>query len=161
MSFLKWLLYIVTGIFGLFGIGYLITEMVVADYPEQFTEADKSLVQEALKTTHGFLDNPIERILIQKCKIVSLEFNDPPKEQVSTRKLLDDSKNGIRIFHGFVPKGFPTSHLLSNYKVKISAYTLFAIHVTTVSVSGNGPSAGSIIRLRWMFRASSGSHISQ
>ena len=147
MCFLRWLIYVVAGMGGLLSLGYLITEMAVPDYPEQFLEVDKFLVQDALSSTHIFLDNPIERILIQKYKVLSLEFNNPPKEQVSTNRH-DDHKNDTHIFHGFVPKGFPRRHLLSNYKVKIRAYSLFAIHVTTVSVSCKGPSTDSVTRLK-------------
>ena len=147
--FFRWLLCILGGVIGLPCIGYFITELAVPDYPKQFSEDNKFLVHDALQTTKAFLDNPIERVLIQKYQIVSLKFKYSTKRKKGTKNdSLDHKKNGPRILYNVIPKGFPVNLLHSKYTVKIRAYTLFAIPVTTVSVNGEGPYAGSCKRLQ-------------
>ena len=195
----KYTVHIIFGICVLLGtLGYLITEMVVADYPKEFSKVEKSLALSALKCRGILFDWPIEQLLIIKYQTVSLEFKDPSVKNVLPGGLLDDfpvedslptsplddnkryvfggpeqgflpegfPKNvlpegffddfpikegllksplddNIRALKGpgpnFVPEGFPTSHLLSNYKVIIKAYTLFAIPTSTVSIWMEGP----------------------
>ena len=145
--------FIVLGICVLLGtIGYLITEMVVADYPEQFSKIELSLAQRALMFRNVTLDNPIQILVIRKYQIMSLEFNDPPEMQIPSGGLLDDlliepvspkipfDDNKRSVFaKAKVPDGFPISHLQSRYKVKIRAYTFFAIPVTTLTIWMKGP----------------------
>ncbi len=134
------LVYIVTGIAVLLGsIGYLITEIVVDDRPAQFSESDISLTQKVLGYTHVCLDNPIEQLIILKYQIVSLEFEDPPAEDVPLEVgILDSNKHIGSALQRTVPEGYHDSYMLPGYKVTIRAYTLFAIPITTISIWGKG-----------------------
>ena len=154
--FIKLIFLVVLGICVLLPpIGYLITKMVVADYPKEFSKVENSLALSALTNINSIFDNPITKLVIIKYQIVSLEFKDPSGKNVLPEGLfgefpikdglltspLDDNKRyalGERK-QRFVPEGFPAGHLLSNYKVIIKLYTLFAIPAKTVAIWMEGP----------------------
>ena len=55
--------------------------------------AFKSLVKQLFAKVS--FDNPIERLVIRKCKIVSLEIIDPPADHISSEGIVEDSQKEL------------------------------------------------------------------
>lgn len=132
------LLILFTGIAVLLGTtGFLTTETVVPDYPSHFSGVNKVTAAKALKYAHFCIDNPIERLVIQKLSVASLKLEEPVAERAATQVKLGANKQEARSSLSIGPDGNGARALQPIYQARILAYTIFAIPVSTILVWGN------------------------
>jgi len=125
-------------------IGFVVTSLVVPDWKSQFGDRDYALASASVQGAQRCVEHPVERLLIQRFHIDELR----PEQVTSSRNEIGQGAlpdPGAALQRRYRAEG----ELQQTYHARVSAYTLFAVPIFTLSVTGITPRpSGNCERLR-------------
>lgn len=121
------------GAFLLGAVGFAITHLAVADWKSQFEGSNYALASASVQGAQRCIEHPIERALIQRFHIDELT----PEQVMSARN--GGEGTGADSRAALVPRDGAQAELMHTHRARVSVYTLFAIPIFTLSVTGTAP----------------------
>lgn len=114
--------------------GFIITHIAVADWKSQFEVHDHALASASVQAAQRCIEHPIERALVQRFRIDELT-----PEQASSAHIGIGGNTAAGSAAALLPHDGAQGEFMQTHRARVSAYTLFAIPIFTVSVTGSAP----------------------
>lgn len=113
--------------------GFVTTELVVPDIASKFSGDEISAAQTALQSATRCLENPLQRLTIQKFDVRFLE-----REEIAAHPTLPKRTDRIALSRTLALRGSDAADSAALFRAEVVAYTWFAVPVSTIAVHGSG-----------------------
>lgn len=115
-------------------IGFVTTELVVPDFASKFSGEETAAAQTALRSAKRCLENPLQRLTIQKFDVRSLEREKTSGQHPTLSTRTDRVPSSLTLARN----GCDATDSKIAFSAEIVAYTWFAVPVSTIAVRGSG-----------------------